>query len=645
MISLFRNFFQSKIGLPIFIGFLVIVALAFAAADISGTSTFGGLTGDDKVVSIGGESVTSNELSAAVRNGYDRARAENPTLTLQQFIEQGGLESELELYIDRYAVALFAQEHGLRAGDNLVNSEILQIPAFRNLTGEFDQASYQAALRQQGLTDAVLRRDIADGLLNQQVLRAAFAAPHMPRMAARQYAALVLERRQGDIALIPSRQYAPEGDPTAEQLSEFYDSNRGDFILPERRTIRFARFGSDDVNVDLTPTPQQIAARYEQDADQYEAQERRAISSFVVPTEAAARTLVERIRSGVSLDAAAAQAGFNVSTSELRDRAELASATSAALAEKVFAAGEGDVVEPARSQLGFYVARVNEVESIPARSLEQVRGDISQQLQDEARAAALEELSVQVEELVDGGTSLSEVATELGLELNTIPNVLADGSIYGTPGQTVPEGVRPIVDTAFAMDESDPQLAELVPGQQFMIFDVEDVVPSAAPPIAEVREEVIAAWRRSEGSKEAREVAGRILAAVRGGKSLPEAMREEDASLDQLEQINLERRQLLANQQRGIPTALVLMFSMAEGSTKLLEDQNDLGWFIVNLEDIITPEIEDDNPVLDQTQQQIGSALSLEYNQQLMKAIREAVGVERNEEAIEALRRSLLGQS
>ena len=168
---------------------------------------------------------------------------------------------------------------------------------------------------------------------------------------------------------------------------------------------------------------------------------------------------------------------------------------------------------------------------------------------------------------------------------------------------------------------------------------------SAAPPIDEVREEVVAAWRRSEGAKVAKEAADRIIAAVRGGKSLREALREENPALNQLETIDLERRQLLANADRGVPSALVLMFSMAQGSTKLLEDQGDLGWFIVDLDKIIADPVPDDNEVAIQTRQQIAGALSMEYNAQLMQAIREEMGVERNEEAIEALRKTLSGES
>jgi peptidyl-prolyl cis-trans isomerase D len=645
MISLFRNFFQSKIGLPIFIGFLIIVALAFAASDISGSATFGGLTGDDKVAVVGGEGITSNEMTGAMNNALTRARDENPTITMPQLVAQNGLQTELDLLIDRYSTGLFAQKYGLRAGDNLVNSEILKINAFRNLTGEFDQATYQAALRRQGITDAILRKDIADGLLAQMVLRSALGAPQMPEAAARQYAALVLERRKGQIGLIPSFTYAPEADPTAEQLNTFYSETRSNYILPERRTLRFAAFGEDSIDAEITPTPQQIAARFEQDKAQYGASERRAVSSFVVPTEQAAKALVARIRGGISLEAAAQEAGFQVSAGGLRDRDEMSSATSFAAMEKIFATQEGAIAEPAQSTLGWYVARVDDVEKIPARTLADVSDDIAAQLQEEARAAALIDLSSRIEELVDSGTSLADVAEQFDLEVTVIPDVTADGRIFGTPGQGIPQGLQPILDVSFQMDESKPQLAEIVPGAQFLVFDVRDIVESAAPPLTDVREEVTAAWRRAEGNKKAKDAANRVLAAVRGGKSLADALREENEALNQIENIDLRRTELLSGQNRNIPAPLVLMFSMARGSTKVLEDSNDLGWYVIDLDTIETDPIDENTELLAQTRSQLAPALTNEYATQLASAIRAEIGVERNEEAIEALRKALAGES
>jgi len=645
MISLFRNFFQSKIGLPIFIGFLVIVALAFAASDISGSATFGGLSGDDKVAAVGGTTISANEANGAVNSALSRARQQNPTITMPQFVAEGGFDAELSILIDRYALGMFAKEYGLRAGENLVNSEILQIPAFRSLTGDFDQETYRAALRRQGITDAILRKDIADGLLAQQILRPALGAPRLPMAAAKQYASLVLERRRGKIALISSVAYAPEGDPSEEVLTAFYEGKRSDFILPERRTLRFARFGADSVSSDLTPSADEIAARFQRDAATYAAQERRAFSSFVVPTEDAATTITERIRGGVSLEAAAAEAGFNVSQGQLRDQEQTGTATSFAVAEQLFETERGSLIDPARSALGWYVARVDEVERTPARSLEQVRDEISQQLQDEALASELAELSSRIEELVDTGTSLTDVAQQFNLQVDVTPGLLATGAVFGAPGQSVTPEIRPVIETAFQMEEGNPQLAEIVPGAQFVVFDVSDITESAAPPLDEVRDAATAAWRISEGSKEARKVADAVLEAVEAGTPVDQAAT--DAGLDgrAVETIDLTRRELLGNAQQRIPSALVLMFSMAQGSAKLLENDNDLGWFVINLDEIAVEDVADDDPLLAQTRDQLTSALSSEYASQLSTSVREHVGIERNEEAIEQLRRTLSGES
>ena len=67
--------------------------------------------------------------------------------------------------------------------------------------------------------------------------------PQLPEKIARQYAALVLEKRKGEIALIPSAVFAPTGNPTDAQLTAWYNDNRTQFIRPERRTLRFAVFG------------------------------------------------------------------------------------------------------------------------------------------------------------------------------------------------------------------------------------------------------------------------------------------------------------------------------------------------------------------------------------------------------------------
>ncbi|HAW34878.1 MAG TPA: peptidylprolyl isomerase, partial [Erythrobacter sp.] len=129
MFQFFRNFFKTKLGLAIALAFLGLIALAFASADVSSTGTFGGIAGGDRVAVVGDEKISTADLIQGANNGLDRVRQDQPTATMQAFLRGGGLDSALEALISRAALKEYAQRYGLRAGDNLVNSEIRMIPA------------------------------------------------------------------------------------------------------------------------------------------------------------------------------------------------------------------------------------------------------------------------------------------------------------------------------------------------------------------------------------------------------------------------------------------------------------------------------------------------------------------------------------
>jgi len=643
MFSFFRRFFQSRIGLPIFLAFLALMALAFAASDITG-QTFGGVSNGDRIAVVGEAAIPMSDVSIAANSALDQVRQQNPTLTMPEFITEGGFDEVIKQLINRYAVGEYGALYGLRAGENLVNSEILKIPAFQGLTGSFDQQAYLTALRGKGLTDAIFRRDLADGLIAQQLLRSAVAAPQLPEKIARQYAALVLEKRKGEIALIPSLAYAPAAGPSEAQLAAWYKDNRTRFIRPERRTLRFAVFSADTLKVNAAPTPVEIAARYKRDGAKYQASESRAVTSFVVPTQDAARALAARIRAGTPLEAVAREAGFNASPSEARDREAMSGLTSFAFAQNAFKAAEGGIVEPAQGPIGWYVARIDRIARIPARSLAQATPEITEQLAGEKRVAAIADLTAEIEAAIDGGTALAEVAKTYGLKVETTPALLANGQAFGRPDLQIVEQLKPVLATAFQMEESEPQLAEVVQGQEFVIFEVARVEEAAAPPLAEVREAAMAGWIRAQGATLAKAAAERIAAKVRGGTPVAAAMAAENKPGFEREPIDLERRELLARRQGRLPPPLVLLFSMAEGTVKPLEAPRDLGWYIVSLEDISTAPLDKQGELIAQTRQQLGQTLSDEYRSQATAAMRKELGVTRNEAAITVVRKQLAGE-
>src|SRR5690606_38920886 len=375
MIQLFRKFFSSKFGIAITLGFLALIAFAFASMDISSTGVFGGVSGGDRVAVVGKERIDAAELSTAATNALDQARQTDPTITMQAFIARGGLEEVLRQLIDRTAIAEFARRHGMRAGDRLVDSELLQIPAFRGPDGNFDQNAFRAALAQRGLSESAVRNDLAMGLLARQLLTPISFSPVVPRSVAERYASLLRERREGSIVFLPATSFAPQGAPTEAQLQAFYNENRDRYIRPERRVIRYATFGPDAVGALPAPTAAQVSERFQRDRAQYAASERRRFTQLVVPTQDAAEAIVAEVRGGKSLDVAAREKGLATTSVGPVTQDELARSASAAAAQAAFSAQQGALAQPARGGLGWYVLRVDEVDRQPARTLEQVRDE------------------------------------------------------------------------------------------------------------------------------------------------------------------------------------------------------------------------------------------------------------------------------
>ena len=644
MINSFRRFFQSKIGLAITLGFLALIGFAFASMDVSSSGTFGGLSGTSNVAVVGEEKIGTGDLSQAASNALDQVRENNPTVAMPTFIAEGGLERVLESVIDRTAIAEFARKYGLRAGDNLVNSEIRRIPAFRGADGNFSEDAYRGALGQQGLTDVAVRDDLGKGLLAQQIMVPATFGTQLPDKLASRYAALFKERRTGSLGLIPSALFAPEKDPTAAELKAFYDGNRSDYIRPERRVLRYASFDTEALGDRAEPTEAELRARYEENKAQYSASEERTFSQVIVPTQQAANAIRNRVSGGESLAAAAREAGLEPATIGPVARRDFASQTSPSVAQAAFETQQGRVAEPARSGLGWHVVQVTNVNAIGGRTFQQARAEILTSLREEKRRRVVNEVAASIEERLSDGDSLADVAGELDIDITTTEPVTAAGLVYGTRDQQVAEILRPVLSTAFQMEEGEPQLAEVVAGETFLLFESSNITESATAPLAEIKDEVTAAWKLARGAIAARAAADRILDRMEKGDSIAAAFAAEETSLPRPDPLTLTREELLQNRQRVLPP-LALFFSMAEGSTKRLEAEDDNGWFIVDLDYIEAGLIASGDPLFAQAKAQFSQTLGDEYSQQFVAAMRADVGVEKNDEAVDAVRRLLVGEN
>ncbi|MDE2595321.1 MAG: peptidyl-prolyl cis-trans isomerase [Sphingomonadales bacterium] len=643
MLQFFRNFFNSKLGIGITLGFVGLIALAFAGGDVANNGGFGGVAGGDRAATVGKKRIGTAALSQAATSALENMKQDNPRLSMKAFLAQDGLSQVLDQMIDRNAIGAFGEAHGIIAGDRLVDSEIAKIPTFRGPDGSFSETAYKQMLQQRGLTDQLVREDLGQGLVAKMVLVPASFGTTFPRDMALRYAALLREHRVGSIGLVPSAAFAPKTPPTDAELTAFYAKSRNSFIRPERRAIRYAVFDGSALKSVAAPTDAEIAARYNANKALYSASETRKLTQLIAPTEAAARAIMAEVAKGTPLDKAAAEKGLSTAGIPALDKQALSTQASQAVADAVFAAGKGALAGPAKSALGWHLIRVDGIENKPARSLEQVRGELFTQIAAEKRRTALSDFTARIEDEFDNGGSLSDVAKELAVNLTTTEPLTADGQVYGQPGKTAPVELAKVIQTAFAMErENQPQLAEIEAGKKFLIYDVTTITTSAPAPMAEVKDALIAGVQMEKGATAAKAAAQKAFDAAKKGTDLAAAMASVGAPLPPVQRIDMGRMQLTQMGQQ-VPPPLTLLFSMAEGTAKLLPVPGNRGWYVVALKDIVPGAVQANDPVLPQAQKELGGIVGREYADELRRAIRAEVGVKKNDTAIAAVRSQLNG--
>lgn len=640
MISFIRSLINSKFGAIFALVFIGMIAVAFALGDVTGSGSFGGMSGGN-VARVGDRNITLGELNDALDNRLKAERQNNPTLDMANFVEGGGLDSTLDQLVNRYAIAVFGEEYGVAVSKRLVDSEIRKIPGSMGLDGKFSADAFRAFAQQIGVSEQMIRDDITQNLFAQQVLPAAASGPMAPDSMILPYASLLLEKRSGQVASLPSSAFFPAAPPSEAALAKFYKDNAAKFTIPEKRAISYAIFDRSIIAAKAKPSEADVAAYYKANAAKYAASQTRNISQVIVPTEAAAKSVAAQVADGKSLAQVAGGLGLSVTTLSNVAKTSLSISASQAVADAVFATPQGSMAKPARGKLGWAVVRVDAINQVAAKPLATARGEIEAELAKTRGEEALTEVTAEIEDAFADGSTITDIAKQNGLAVETTPKLLANGQNPANPAyKPIPE-MQVILPAAFQLEtDGEAQLVELVPGEKFAMVAVSDFDEAAPPPLAAVRPIVQQQWALAEGAKGARAASERVRKAVDSGQTLQAALAAANVQGAQIESINGTRADL-SKEGQPISPPLSLMFAMKKGTAKTLQGGQNRGWYVVYLTEVIKGDASGNSDMLKARKQEMSGLLQQEYGAQLIAAAAKAVGVEKNADGIEELRTRL----
>ena len=640
MLSIFRRGITAKIMLVVLgIGLFAIVITGFGTggSGLGGIATGGGAT----VATVGDETITAADLRAQALQQVEQGARQIPGFDIDQFLRRGFLEETADRMISLAAAVAFAREQGLAISREMVDTEIANIPAFQNLAGQFDQQAFEAALAREKITAEDLRRDIAMGLLQRQLMEPATVSGVLPKTIAAAYAEMLLETRTGTIGLVPAAAMGGGAEPTDAEVAAFYERNKARYTIPERRVIRYAPFGRDNVAAAVKATDAEIEAAYRQNAATYGAKETRSLSQVVLD-EAGARAFLQKVNGGTSFAQAAQEAKFGAADIAFPDQTKegYTRTSNAAVANAVFAAAKGAIVGPIRGPVGWHVVRVDDIKTTAARPLATVRTELAQRVEQQKAQAAIADLASRIEKAVSDGMSLEEIARQEKLAVQETAPIAANGTAPGVAGWQTPADLGPALEIAFETEpNTEPQISETASPERFTLFTVSRVIPAAARPLAEIRDQVKSELAARRAADRAKAVAASIVSKINAGTPAARAFAEAQVRLPPVQPVTTQRGQVRANPQP--PAQLVALFRLAPGKAQIV--QAPTGWFVVHHEKSVRGDAGKAPQIVQQADRELSGALGEEYRRQLTAAARQGVEVKRNEDALRRLKQELSG--
>ena len=642
MFKFIRNATKSKIGTAVLVLFLLAIVASFAMADVSGVLS-GGVGGGQRteLASVGSQKITDREMDSAMERRLAEVRQQDPQADYSAIA--GDFEGVLAALIDEQALRAFADKYGFNLSKRLVDAEIASIPGTRDLSGRFSEQAYANFLAQQRLTDAEVRRLISSSMLQRLLLAPVAANPRVPVGMARPYASMLLETREGQVAFVPAAAFRQGLNPSEQDIQRYYAANQGRYMVPEQRVLRMARIGPDQV-ARVSATDEEIAAYYQQNQAQYAAREVRTINQAVVPDQATAQQIAARARGGQGLAAAAAPAGLSAEDISVgpQTREQFSSLAGEQAAAAAFGAAEGAIAGPVQSDLGWHVIKVENVRREGGRPLSAVRDEIAAQITANKRTDALADLINRVEDAIAGGASFAEAAQQANLPVTETPLVTARGRSLVRPDYSFPEQLAPALSAGFELEEGDDPVVETLPDDAGYVLVVpERIVPPAPAPLASIRDRVAQDWTNAQAMERAR-TAATAVARRAADAPLQEAARAVEAQLPPVESVTMRRLQL-AQFQGQVPPPVGMLFSLGEGKARMVAGAQGEGFYVVKVNRIIPGNALNQPRLISETQQQLQEALSQEYAGQFLQAIKQHLGVTRNERAIAEAKRRITG--
>ncbi len=312
---------------------------------------------------------------------------------------------------------------------------------------------------------------------------------------------------------VSAAKYAADATPTDADIEAYYDAHKSAYMTPETVNLHYLEISLAKLAANVTVTDAQLHAYFEdqkkKNPEAYVQPEERRVSHILITAtdpkdlaaaKAKAESIFKRAQAGedfaklakeYSQDPGSAKQGGDLGWSEAKDWVK-------PFADAAFAMKVGEIRGPVQTQFGYHILKLEGIRPATVKTFDQSKNDLAAEYK---RNEADKQFNDLQDKLADAAlqnpTDIDAAGRKAGLPVQEIKDFsrTQGGAPFGAS--------KPLIDAAFSADALDGNLSSIVEvtkGDGLVLRSTDHKMPQQRP-LADVRADVIAAWKRQRGTE------------------------------------------------------------------------------------------------------------------------------------------------
>jgi peptidyl-prolyl cis-trans isomerase D len=491
----------------------------------------------------------SNYAAEANGTKITLEEARNAWLRQQSFWQQrlGGAEIPPELrarlqdqvlegLIRNALITQRTHDLGYRVSRDALREAVQSEPAFQ-IDGQYSPEAAKAALAQAGISLEAFQQQLSTDVQRTQLEGGIRASDFLTPAEQQRISALEGEEREVRYLVLPADQFKPAAKVDDAAVAAYYKAHQSEYMTPESVDLQYAELRLESLAAQQSLSDPDLRSAYEKQRSRLEVPEKRHARHILITGKddaaalAQAQEVLAQAKAGKEFGQLASQ--YSQDPGSAKNGGDLGWADRSSFvkpfADALFSMNVGEIRGPIKTQYGYHIIRLDEIQQGKTKSFEEARPDLEAQLRRDRATDRFGEVQEQLQSKLAEGADLSALAQQYNLQQGEVHEF--DKGAGGAP-----LGAAPALQELLF---SDPPLAAGKVGGPIVLGDdrlvIAKVLEHRKPqvkPLSEVRDSIVAAITREQSTQAALKAAQNAQRELAAGSSLDTVARELKVNAD-----------------------------------------------------------------------------------------------------------------